>query len=64
MAILNVAEHLLQIFIEQMFEADDNIIVNFVSGFKLPFVKAHTVIKQQSDIGTDEAATVSVDSMV
>ena len=34
------------------------------SGFKLPFVKAHTIIKQQSDIGTDEAATVSVDSMV
>ena len=47
-----------------MFEADDNIIVNFVSGFKLSFVKAHTVIKQQSDIGTDQAATVSVDSMV
>ena len=47
-----------------MFEADDNIIVNFVSGFKLPFVKAHTIIKQQSDIGTDQAATVSVDSMV
>lgn len=47
-----------------MFEADDNIIVNFVSGFKLPFVKAQSIIKQQSDIGTDEAATVSVDSMV
>ena len=52
-----------EIFVEQMFEADNDVFVYSVSCVELAFVKAHTVVEQQSYVGADQSAAVFVDGM-
>lgn len=52
-----------EIFVEQMFEADNDVFIYSVSCVELAFVKAHTVVEQQSYVGADQSAAVFVDGM-